>query len=101
MRIGVISTTHGELRGGILKSTALGGSPDKLSSTILVCCFAIVQSMKVTNLGGSQSPHSMYQSQDTLRFPIRSSNQFGWTRRVSVIDQKQTSLLMEGTDQFF
>ena len=81
---------HGARPGGTLKSTVQAGLPDKLNSTILVRCVAIVPRMRETNLAGSQKSLSIYRSQGTLRFPIKSSNQFGEPRSASVIGHKET-----------
>lgn len=80
---------HGARPGGTLKSTVQAGLPDKLNSTILVRCFAIVPSMRATNLAGSQKSLSIYRSQGTVRFPIKRSNQFGESRSASVIGREQ------------
>lgn len=81
---------HGARPGGTLKSMVRAGLPDKLNSTILVRSFAIVPTMKATNLAGYQKNLSIYQSQGTVRFPIKSSNQFGEPRSASVFGQKRT-----------
>lgn len=57
---------HGVRPGGTLKSMAQAGLPDKLNSTILVRSFAIVPTMRATNLAGYQKSPSIYQSQGTV-----------------------------------
>ena len=83
---------HGARPGGTLKSMVRAGLPDKLNSTILVRCFAIVPTMRAMNLAGYQKNLSIYQSQGTVQFPIKSSNQFGEPRSASVFGQKRPLL---------